>query len=287
MAEVFGIVTGAISIAALFNNCVDCFEYIQIARSFGDDFSTYQLRLDVAKCRLSRWGAAVNVNNDPRFLKDASADPTMALAQDVLEQIVAKFKTAQKASLMYKTTAKDKDMQVCSKEDLGKVSQRLHHHLRSLTLKRQNRVGLTKKAYWAIYDNKKMARMIEDIFTLMNDLEEVFPATPQATTRLVEMEIEEVSDAQELKMIQDVAKGLDPVLEGSSKGKLEKVIANNSAGRINGTSAVNIGHTYVKESFLQSKGSRDTSTNHVGEINGGKHTRVNVGNTYGGKGFWD
>jgi hypothetical protein len=34
MAEVFGTVAGALSVAALFNNCVDCFEYIQLGRHF-------------------------------------------------------------------------------------------------------------------------------------------------------------------------------------------------------------------------------------------------------------
>jgi hypothetical protein len=33
MAEVFGTVAGALSVAALFN-CVDCFEYIQLGRHF-------------------------------------------------------------------------------------------------------------------------------------------------------------------------------------------------------------------------------------------------------------
>lgn len=38
MAEVFGIVSGALSVAALFKNCVDCFEYIQLGRNFGRDY---------------------------------------------------------------------------------------------------------------------------------------------------------------------------------------------------------------------------------------------------------
>jgi hypothetical protein len=33
MAEVFGIVAGSLSVAVLFNNAVDCFEYIQLGRS--------------------------------------------------------------------------------------------------------------------------------------------------------------------------------------------------------------------------------------------------------------
>ncbi|KAF0635332.1 hypothetical protein FPSE5266_05467 [Fusarium pseudograminearum] len=232
MAEVFGAVAGAISIAALFNNCIDCFDYIQIARHFGDDFSKYQLRLDVAKCRLSRWGAAVNVNDDPRFCNNASKDQTTTLAETLLGEIVARFESAQKSSLLYKTVSRDPELEICSEADLGAVPQRLHTHFRTLTMQRQNRVGLTKKAYWAIYDKNKMGRMIDDIFDFINDLEKVFPATPQATSRLVEIEIEEVNDQQELKMIQDAAKDSDPILADTTKSKRQEISGQNTVGFI-------------------------------------------------------
>jgi hypothetical protein len=38
MVEVFGVVSGAVGVAAAFNHYVTCFEYIQFARHFGDDF---------------------------------------------------------------------------------------------------------------------------------------------------------------------------------------------------------------------------------------------------------
>lgn len=287
MAEVFGAVAGAIGIAALFNNCIDCFDYIQISRHFGEDFSKYQLRLDVAKCRLSRWGAAINVNSDPRFSNNASNDQTTTLAETLLGEIVARFESAQKSSLLYKTVSRDQEMQVCSEADLGAVPQRLHSHLRTLTMHRQNRVGLTKKAYWAIYDKNKMGRMIDDIFDLINDLEKVFPATPQATSRLAEMEIQEVNDQQGLMMIQDTAQDLDPILADTTKRKLQEITGQNTARCISGKGRTNIGHTFVNDSFVQSKGFCDSTFNHVDEINLDETARVNIGNTYGGKGFWD
>ncbi|KAF4333465.1 HETS protein [Fusarium beomiforme] len=284
MAEVFGVVAGAISIAALFNNCIDCFDYIQIARDFGQDFPTYQLRLDIAKCRLTRWGAAIDINNDPRF---ASVDPTVSLAQDTLRAIVERLETAYKASLLYQMTSKEHDMTIGTEKDLDIVSKRLHNRFRGLTAQRINRVGLIKKAYWAVYDKKNMGKMIDDIFELMNDLEKVFPATNQATNQVVQMEVDEVDDQQELKMIQDAAKDLDPILEDTTKCRLQEIAGKNTAGRIVGPGHVSIGHTFVKESFVSSNGFRDNTVNHVEEIRGVETTRVNIGNTYGGKGFWD
>ncbi|RGP70268.1 hypothetical protein FSPOR_4168 [Fusarium sporotrichioides] len=287
MSEVLGTDAGAISVAALFNNCIDCFEHIQISRHFGDEFSRYQLRLDVAKCRLSRWGAAVDVNHDSRFFGKASRDPTTALARGLLEEMVARFKATHRASLLYETISKESDMGICCEADLDTVSQRLHNRFRELTIQRQNGVVLTKKPHWAVYDKKKMGRMIDDIFDLINDLEHVFPATPRATGRLVQMEIEEVHDQQELRMIQEVAKDSDPVLEDTTRYKLQEITGKNTAGRISGKGSVNIGHTFVKDPFVHSNGFRDKTVNHVDEVDGGETSRVNIGNTYGVKGFWD
>jgi hypothetical protein len=45
---------GALSIAALFNNCVELFEYIQLGRQFEPDFARSRLTLDICKTQLSR-----------------------------------------------------------------------------------------------------------------------------------------------------------------------------------------------------------------------------------------
>lgn len=55
MAESFGIVAGAVGIAAPFTACVDCFQYIQVERHFGPDFQTDLLSLDCTRLRLTRW----------------------------------------------------------------------------------------------------------------------------------------------------------------------------------------------------------------------------------------
>ncbi|EXM20379.1 hypothetical protein V3481_007539 [Fusarium oxysporum f. sp. vasinfectum] len=287
MAEIFGVAAGALSTAGLFNNCVDCFNYIQIARQFREDFPQYRLRLDVAKCRLARWGAAIDINNDPRFSHSESTDRTVALAQSILQEIVARFETVQKISSRYARDIEQSSMEVCTEADLGPVPRRLHNNFPALTIKRYNSVGLLKKTSWALYHKKHMGSLIDDIIASIEDLETTLPASPGAVSRLVEIEIEEVNDEQEFRMVQDVAEGLDPILYDLSKEKLQEITGKNSAGRISGSGAVNIGNTFVKESFLQSKGFKDHTTNYVNEVDTAETGRVNIVNTYGGKGFWD
>ncbi|CCT72929.1 uncharacterized protein FFUJ_12826 [Fusarium fujikuroi IMI 58289] len=287
MAEIFGTVAGAISIAGLFNNCVDCFNYIQIAKHFGQDFSRYQLRLDVAKCRLARWGASIDINSDQRFSVIESSDPTIALAQGILEEIVDRFGAAYKVSRRYKATTEEQGLDICTEADLSAVPQRVHTRFDVFTKQRYKSLGLMKKTGWALYDKNYMGRMIDDIIASIDDLEKVFPSTPQVTHQLVEMEIEEVNDEQELKLINDVAEGLDPVLSKASKDKIGEIAGRNTAGKITGPGSVNIGNSFVTGSFSNSQGTRVSTVNHVNEVNTTEPSRVNIGNTWGGKGFWD
>ncbi|KAI1055563.1 hypothetical protein LB506_011458 [Fusarium annulatum] len=287
MAEIFGTVAGAISIAGLFNNCVDCFNYIQIAKHFGQDFSRYQLRLDVAKCRLARWGASIDINSDQRFSVIEPSDPTIALAQGILEEILDRFGAAYKVSRRYKATTEEQGLDICTESDLSAVSQRVHTRFDVFTKQRYKSLGLMKKTGWALYDKNYMGRMIDDIIASIEDLEKVFPSTPQVTRQLAEMEIEEVNDEQELKLINDVAEGLDPVLSSASKDKIVEIAGKNTAGKITGPGSVNIGNSFVTGSFSNSQGIRVITVNHVDEVNTTELSRVNIGNTWGGRGFWD
>ena len=62
--EAASFAVGLIALAGLFNNAVDCFEYVQLGRRFGADFQTSLLKLDNARLRLSRWGQAVGLSGD-------------------------------------------------------------------------------------------------------------------------------------------------------------------------------------------------------------------------------
>ncbi|KAI4667497.1 uncharacterized protein J4E79_002185 [Alternaria viburni] len=49
MAEAAGLTLGALGIAALFNNALECFQYVRVAKDFGQDFETYRIRLHLSE----------------------------------------------------------------------------------------------------------------------------------------------------------------------------------------------------------------------------------------------
>ncbi|OCK96967.1 uncharacterized protein K441DRAFT_549827 [Cenococcum geophilum 1.58] len=79
--EPAGLTAGILGLAGLFNNAVDCFEYVQLGREFGRDYQTNLLKLDDARLRLSRWGQSMGLSGE---LEDLQAPKrTLGSAQEV------------------------------------------------------------------------------------------------------------------------------------------------------------------------------------------------------------
>lgn len=129
MAEAFGAVAGALSVAALFNNCVDCFGYIQLGRRFGRDFERCQLKLDITRPRISRWEEAVDVNADPRFATNGSDDIASQQAWRILDQIRLLFGEAQRSSSRYGPPAESRAL---TQSGLTPVVRNLHTRMEDI-----------------------------------------------------------------------------------------------------------------------------------------------------------
>ena len=54
---------GVIPLVALFNTCIEAFNYIQSSKSFGRDYQLLQVKLDVEKTRLLIWGDEVGLQD--------------------------------------------------------------------------------------------------------------------------------------------------------------------------------------------------------------------------------
>ena len=152
MTEPFGVVAGAVSISVAFTACVDCFEYVKFGRHFGRDFQTDQLSLDCARLRLTRWGQAVNIYNDPRLGNPDSTATEVQTAKDTLLQILALFADSEGISKKYKLSAKaGEDLSLCSASDMNPALLALENTMKQLAIKRQKGAPVLKLTSWALY----------------------------------------------------------------------------------------------------------------------------------------
>jgi hypothetical protein len=209
--EPVGLAVGVIALAGLFNNAVDCFEYVQLGRNFSSKFQTSIIRLDNARLRLSRWGQAVGVGGDlagVRSLDSATLSPEdVAKAEVVLGQIQKLFADTEGISTSLKAKAKSGDSSLDvldTRTELDATSASLHEKMRALSIKRQNKTSLTQKVKWALYKEKDFNRLLEDVVELVNDLVGLFPAAQQVQLQLCESEVRDI-DKDNLPVLQQSA----------------------------------------------------------------------------------
>ena len=210
--ESAGFVIGVAGLTAVFTTCVDCFEYIQLGRHFGQDYGKCLLQLDVAKLRLCRWGSAIGLGPKTNLKQKISvSDKELMLAQSLLAQIMESFMDAERISDRFKKHA---SMQNADSEqlliyhadsDLGLDHQRLHDTMRELAMKRQKATSFGKKAAWALYEKKRFDGMIEDVTHFISELVDLFPAAKEAQKALCKAEVSAIRETQDLALLHDVA----------------------------------------------------------------------------------
>ncbi|KAI4603743.1 hypothetical protein KJ359_003561 [Pestalotiopsis sp. 9143b] len=283
MAEIFGTAAAALSVAALFNNCVENFEYVQLGRHFAQDYESYQLKLNVAQARLSRWGKAVAMNNDPRTATASPTDDDTRLVRGILEQMGLMFQSVQKMSKRYELAAEPNDLILLRSEDLNTNVQNLHRHLGSTVRRRQEQIGLFKKATWALYDVKQYDKLVDQITGFIDDLETIWPAEA-ARRHLAEIEIEEVDDAPALNTLQDAATDIDSMMKEVTA---QSIAAKNRAGKVSiqDDANVRIGPEFA-QNYSGSIGGKD-ETNSADIIDARGRGRIHIGATYGGRSIFD
>ena len=231
MAEAAGLAVGALSLAGLFNNAVQCFEFVQLGRSFGRDFETSQLKLECARLRLSRWGAALGLGEDLQdetTLEERLGSQSTEQAKHLLGQTLAVFEEAKIISSKYVNQAKlnDGQLAVCnSQEDMDLPTANLCNQMRQICMKRQSRTNVLKMTKWALYQEKHFRRLIEDIKELIDGLIELFPASQDDQQRLCKAEVSTMSESAAMPLLSEVASEQDTLL----KDVISKLNANKGA----------------------------------------------------------
>ena len=279
MAEAFGIVAGAVGIAAAFTACVDCFEYVQFGRHFGRDYQTDLLVLNCSRVRLTRWGQAVDVLNDPKLGRPDATALQIQTAKDTLCQILMLFADSAKISQQYKLNATaGEDLSVFSIDNMDSAIIALSNNMRELAIERQKSSSILKITQWALYRRSEFKSLIEGISSLIDNIEKIFPA-PQAQVTLARQEAAQFHDQRALELVESAAEGIDSLLQSATREVLN-------------------GHRYLN---VLIKGKAQTgdafSSDWHGKAVGAFHTydgvivddkgKALVGNRYGGKDFWD
>ena len=182
-------------------------------------------------------------------------------------------------SKKYKLTAKaGEDLLVYLTGDMDPKIVVLDNKMKGLATQRQKKGRFLKLASWALYHRSTLKDLLEQIVSLIDEIEQLFPA-PQAQTTLVQEEVAEIGDKQSLKLIENAATGVDSLLQKSVK----EVIAGHQYSNIGIKGQA---HTEDAYSSDWSRGAIGAPHKYDG-VEVEKGGKALVGNKYGRKDFWD
>jgi hypothetical protein len=103
--EIAGFAVSVVALAGLFNNAVQCFEYVKLSQDFKLDFATSQLNLALAQKRLARWGKALGLDrvmSEEQLPVNRSSDEERRQAEIVLKHLINRFHEAEERSKSYR-----------------------------------------------------------------------------------------------------------------------------------------------------------------------------------------
>ncbi|KAF4449174.1 small s protein [Fusarium austroafricanum] len=182
--EPIGFTSAIASIPGVFKSCIDCFEYVQFARNFGDDFGVCLARLEATQMQFTRWGKAIGIFEDPfnpAGLQEIATEAEVKKALKWIGLIQDKFEAAKK--------------NIRWEEQIDKTKpplRKLVFSMRKITEARQRKTKLGTKIKWALYKNSHFEVLIEDVARLVDKITELFPYLETKQQDLAKEEAKEV-----------------------------------------------------------------------------------------------
>ncbi|KAF1916010.1 prion-inhibition and propagation-domain-containing protein [Ampelomyces quisqualis] len=159
------------SVAALFNNALEYFQYVRIGRDFERDAETYQAKLNLIQLRLSQWGEVVGLDRITEHDKSLFPSSYVDVATCTLEQIVRLFEDVEKKSKDFSRRASESDFTAHMKEMCTKM--------RSLSMNRKNKsvkTSFSTRTKWALVGRQEYSHLVDSVSGLVNELIAAFPA---------------------------------------------------------------------------------------------------------------
>jgi hypothetical protein len=137
-------------------------------------------------------------------------------AKRLLSQILELFREAEGVSAKFKACKEPSSnkLAVCDPQaELDLSATALHDDMRELALARRPKISFKRRAKWALYEEKRFRRLLEDITDLVDSLIDLFPAVQAGQKELCEAESTVLSQSAEVELLKEIAAQHDELLQ--------------------------------------------------------------------------
>ncbi|KAL8878734.1 MAG: hypothetical protein Q9215_001851 [Flavoplaca cf. flavocitrina] len=212
--EPVSLTIGAVGLVTLLTTCVECFEYIDAAKSCGRDLELLTTKFAIEKARLRIWGESVGILSTTAGNTRVESPHVRPIVEQTLNCIRMLFEDTNVLTAKYGLKPTRNGV---SSPSLGLTgpsgttqSVALPLRLKASYIRFKSRIdqtkkqtSTTKKTKWAIRDKQKFMTFVGDIHQLINGLEAITDSVEMAAKRavLIREELSTVEDLEDLKLI--------------------------------------------------------------------------------------
>ncbi len=229
MAEVVGLVASAISIAGLFNACIEVFEVIKAAQSQELDFQKAILKLNIEKCRLYTWGETMGLTMPSGTSRPRPLDTfrSRALIADILQMLLRLFGDTDKLQERYGCKAEEAaSSQLVVTTDTTDHVGNLSTCFSNFKLSHgEVDISLKKKLRWLIQDRKKFPLLLADVREFIDGLQDITKSISSIAiqTQSTVSRIQHINHTETLQLVAQVCEADYPAISDAASVKLEVV----------------------------------------------------------------
>jgi len=206
MAEAIGLAASAVTLAALFSNCIDCFSYFKAAQNCSAEAETLLVKLDCEKARLLIWANTVGIlrtDHQGRYQQLANLELEM-LIRRCIKQIIDLLTDTQKLQAEYggRPTAQQEHQRSVAVLSVNSMS-----IFRATKNRFFARFGgphatptLLSRIKWAIRDGGKFRILLAHLKEFVDNLIQLVPVPLDVINDTVEEDITTIVDISTLRL---------------------------------------------------------------------------------------
>ena len=291
MAEVAGLVIGGVSLVALFETAMTAFDYIEVGATHGQAYNRHVLKERLLKLRLSRWERTVVTAVQASGGYSVGTPENGEEAKELLGYIATTIKETEAIAAKYKVKGTIEMAKPSEQENINMLVAKV----KKLAIHQQSETSLTKKARWALRDERRFRTLLTNLESSVTDLEDLFPAeafpgvvqkreklTVDDVAELVQpSEIEEPADGGPAAstLLQDAAMDIDKILQAAVKAAVEAAKKGQDLHSYYNFSVEEKARLEAGD-YIQEGSKRDDSRNSYGKFRLTGESKVRLGNTW-------
>lgn len=202
--EAIGVAASAVTLAALFSNCIDCFHYFKAAQNCSAEAKTLLVKLDCEKARLLVWGNTVGILRPDYKERYPQLRDSESLIGRCIEQIISLLTDAQRLQIEYGSR---QTAQLENQHYMAVVSVNSMNMFKTTKGRFFARAGklneapnLLSRIKWAIRDGAKFRILLSHLKEFVDNIIELVPVALDVINSTVEGDITTIIDISTLRL---------------------------------------------------------------------------------------